>query len=324
MSTSLCLPTSYVSTKRGIISDVTRTFDVLGWWAPTIVTMKVMYQQLWEGKLGWDEELPQPYIDQHLKWRTELPLLATKKQPHCYFAMSATRQTTQLHGFCDVSMQAYAAIIYVRATYTDHAPTCALVTAKTQVAPVKQLSIPRIELCGATLISKLLASVRKALDVPVNDVHAWCDSTIVLSWLDRSPKRFNIFVGNRLSTILTELPPSTWHDVPTLDNLADCASRGLSPNELVAHSLWWEGPPWLLAEPFVMPIQPLLRHSSTPELKIACNMVSLVPPTWVEERYNSYHLLVHVTAWCMQFIARGRAKHLTPHLIPQTPFVPFV
>ena len=59
MATSLCLPPSHVSTKRGIISYVARTFDVLGWLAHTIVTMKVMYQQLWERKLGWDEELPQ-------------------------------------------------------------------------------------------------------------------------------------------------------------------------------------------------------------------------------------------------------------------------
>ena len=181
MATSLSLPPNPVPTKRGIISDVARTFDVLGCWlAPTIITMKVMYQQLWEKKLGWDDELPQHYITQHLKWRNELHLLATKKQPRCYFALSAHRQTTQLHGFCDASIHTYAAVVYVRATYTDHAPTCALVAAKTRVAPVKPLSIPRLELCGATLLTKLLTSVRKALGVPLDQVHAWCDSTIVL------------------------------------------------------------------------------------------------------------------------------------------------
>ena len=126
---------------------------------------------------------------------------------------------------------------YVRATYTDHPPTCALVTAKTRVASVRQLSIPRLELCGATLLAKLLASVRKALKVPLSDVHAWCDSTIVLSWLDGSPKRFKTFVGNRLSTILSDIPSSTWHHVPTLENPADCASRGLSPSEFLEHTL---------------------------------------------------------------------------------------
>ena len=178
--------------------------------------MKVLYQQLWERKLEWDEQLPQPYVQQHLKWREELHLLSSKKQTRCYFAKSATRQSTQLHGFCDASIQAYAAVIYIRATYTDQAPTSVLVTAKTRVAPVKQLSILRLELCGAILLAKLLASVKKALNVPLSDVHALCDSTIVLSWLDGSPKRFKTFVGNRLSTILDELPPSTWHLVPHL------------------------------------------------------------------------------------------------------------
>ena len=106
MATSLSLPPNPVPTKRGIISDVARTFDVLGWLAPTIITMKVMYQQLWKKKLGWDDELPQQYITQHLKWRNELHLLATKKQLCCYFALSAHRQTTQLHGFCDASIHA--------------------------------------------------------------------------------------------------------------------------------------------------------------------------------------------------------------------------
>ena len=209
MSTSLCLPTEFASTKRGIISDVARTFDVLGWLAPTIVRMKILYQQLWELKLAWDEPLPESQLTQHSDWREQLPLLASRQQPRCYFDKQSHRRSISLHGFCDASVHAYAAVIYIRATYDDRSPTCALVTAKTRVAPVKQLSIPRLELCGATLLSNLLTAVRKALDIPLDQVHAWCDSTIVLSWLDGSPKRFKTFVGNRLSTILTNLPPST-------------------------------------------------------------------------------------------------------------------
>lgn len=212
MSTSLSLPDQFNSTKRGIISDIARTFDVLGWLAPTIVVMKIMYQKVWEEKLEWDATLPPHFIH---AWRHELPLLAERKQPRCYFHKGIARATTQSHGFCDASTHAYSAVIYIRATYHDQLPTCALVTAKTRVAPLKSISIPHLELCGATLLAKLLTSVRKALNVPLSQVFAWSDSTIVLSWLNGSSKRFKTFVGNRLSTILHELPPATWHHMPT-------------------------------------------------------------------------------------------------------------
>ena len=251
--------------------------------------MKVMYQQLWEGKLGWDSG---HFADQHLRWRNELPLLATKRQPRCYFNPSATRLTTQLHGFSDASMYAYAAVVYIRATYVNHPPTCTLVSAKTRVAPVKPLSIPRLELCGAALLAKLLASVRQALDISLDNTVAWCDSTIVLSWLDGNAKRFKTFVGNRLAAILSDLPPSTWHHVPTLSNPA---------NE---------------------PVQPLLVTDSTPELKAVCHSATLVPPVWIEDKHNDYKLLIHITAWCFRFVSNLRAslqrksKRTTKHLLP--------
>ena len=144
MSTSLHLPVKCASTKRGVISDVARTFDVLGWLAPTIITMKILYQQLWELKLAWDEDIPPDQLTQHTEWREQLPLLANQQQPRCYFAR-ATKLTVELHGFCDASQAAYAAVIYIRATYQDHEPTCTLITAKTRVAPLKQLGWSYVE-----------------------------------------------------------------------------------------------------------------------------------------------------------------------------------
>ena len=159
------------------------------------------------------------------------------------------------------------------------------------------------------------------MDIPLNDVHAWCDSTIALTWLDGKPRRYRTFVGNRISTILEVLPPAAWHHAPTQDNPADCASRGMLPGELLQHSLWWNGPPWLTTDPFQMPPQPLLASLSKPELKtITCNVAVPVPPEWIEERYASYHKLLCINAWCFRFLSNLKCKlqnqplHLNPYL----------
>ena len=258
MSTSLNLSTHSVPTKRGMISDIARTFDVLGWISPGVVLMKVVYQQLCVEKIAWDEEVPVKYQTLHAQWKAQLHLLDDKQLHRCFYRVGAQRTSTQLHGFSDASEKAYAAVVYVRSTYEHQPPLVTLVSAKTKVAPLKTLSIPHLELCGADLLSKLLTNVRQALDLPVS---AWCDSNIVLSWLDGSTKR-RTFVGNRISAILKLVPPESWAHVPTDLNPADCASRGLMPSDLVHHSLWWEGPSWLAQDlPYKSLINPLLTQN---------------------------------------------------------------
>ena len=179
-----------------------------------------------------------------------------------------------------------------------------LVVAKTRVGPLKTRTIPELELCGATLLAELLVTTRTTLNIPPEQVTAWCDSTIVLCWLNNCPSRYKTFVGNRNTTVTSCFSPSVWHHVPSEEKPADCASRGLSARELREHKLWWSGPPWLLMEPIGVPRQPQkseLDQLQTEGAKAStCLAVSSEPAVWLAHRYSSYRTLTHVTAWVLR------------------------
>ena len=93
--------------------------------------------------------------------------------------------------------------------------------------------------------SKLLHHVKEIYWIATEKIYAWTDTTIVLNWLDGSPRHFKTYVGNRVSATLSHIPSKCWNHVSGLNNPADCDSRGIFPNKLVNHELWWQGPRWL-------------------------------------------------------------------------------
>ncbi|GFV16474.1 integrase catalytic domain-containing protein [Trichonephila clavipes] len=169
----------------------------------------------------------------------------------------------ELHGFADASSLAYAAAIYCRQKHNGKIKVQLLVSKTKNVAPVKQVSIPRLELCGAHLLSKLFKSVLRTLEYYTFDVFAWTDSKIVLSWLSGHPRQWKTFVANRTSEIIEVLPTKHWRHVPSKENPADIASRGIDPKCLPDCKLWWQGPPWLR-----------LETSSWPKAESSCDEAS--------------------------------------------------
>lgn len=299
-------------TKRSLDSDVAKTFDVLGWYSPTIVKAKILLQILWLEKIGWDDPVPSAVLQEWSKWRTELPMLSEHHIPRCYYPREATITSTQLHGFSDASEKAYSGVIYLRMEDSNGAVHTSLITSKARVAPLKRLTIPRLELNGALIMAQLLSHCKDVLDLPLDVVHAWTDSTIVLAWLQGDPRRFKVYVGNRVAQILDLTPAGCWNHVMSEENPADCASRGDFPSKLLDHDLWWKGPPWLLLPPSEWP----KSNSATDEAQEAsdelsvtiCNLAVVEEPLIPVDKFSSFARYRRVTAWIIRFIDNCKAK----------------
>ena len=143
--------------------------------------------------------------------------LSKKFSPRCYFSRDVHIASAELHGFYNASELAYAAVVYLRLADSSGRIQISLVTSKIKVAPLKRLTIPRLKLYGALLLSQLL-HLRQMFKISLSLMHAWTDSTIVLNWLDGSPRHFKAYVGNRVSTIIDLIPPNRWHHVSGCEN----------------------------------------------------------------------------------------------------------
>ncbi|XP_075163097.1 uncharacterized protein LOC142235722 [Haematobia irritans] len=228
--------------KREVLSRISKLFDPAGWLSPCIVIAKMIMQKIWMDKTDWDERISPHTLSQWQLFQLNYPIINSIKIPRWFRYVPGNE--VQFHGFCDASEKAYAAVLYVRISSGDLISTN-LVASKTRVAPIKTLSIPRLELCGATLLAEMIDSIIPQLNITNYSTFCWTDSTIVLSWLAKAPCSWTTFVANRVSKIVEVIDPSHWSHVSSESNPADLASRGIYPQEIIDNQLWWQGPDWL-------------------------------------------------------------------------------
>lgn len=223
-----------VPTKRGIVADLAQIFDPLGLVGPAIVPGKIMVQHLTKAKVGWDETLKPAVIKEWNDWRDGLKRLQQVKIPR----WTPTRQVIAIHGFADASEVAYGAVVYLQSNSTDG---MIMLASKSRIAPTKGLTIPRMELCAALVLARLIEAVSGSLGLAGAPICAWSDSMIVLHWLKRDAG-LKVFVHNRVQNILRLSATWKWAHVRSEQNPADLLSRGVQPEELHKDALWWKGP----------------------------------------------------------------------------------
>jgi len=296
-------------TKRMLLSDLAKVFDPLGWLSPTTIKAKLMFQNLWKQQTGWDDKLDDETQLQWNQYQSQLDSIKSIKIPRCIIIPAVVQY--QLHGFSDASEKAYAAAVYLRCEKDDRSVVVNLVAAKTKVAPIKQVSLPRLELCGAVLMANLLKTIQETIELSC-PIYAWTDSTIVLKWLASYPGRWKTFVANRVSEIQDLISSDDWHHVKSEDNPADLPSRGIPADQLLSSQLWWNGPVWLTQSTFPVSASPVNLESVNQEEKVKPVLVSQV---CVEEKsfslltkYSSLQKLFRIAAYCLRFAHNLRVQ----------------
>ncbi|XP_073718037.1 uncharacterized protein [Misgurnus anguillicaudatus] len=256
-------PDRQVPTMRTIYQILARQYDPLGYLIPFTTRAKVIVQRLWDKRRDWDDpRLPEDLLNSWNHWESELEDLQDIKLPRCYCSKELDCPTSmrQLHIFCDASEKAYGSVAYLRTENPQGKVDVAFVTARSRVAPKKQQSIPRLELCAALTGAQLAKVLKTELTLPLHSITLWSDSTTVLTWLLSDSCRFKVFVGTRVAEIQELTESDTWHYIQSSDNPADAITRGKSLSELIKDIRWNQGPAFLRQTSASWPEMPPLAH----------------------------------------------------------------
>ena len=309
-------------TRRGILSTVSSIYDPMGYVSPVTLKGKQILQQMCRDKLGWDNPIPEELHPVWDKWRRdvlELEKLQTKRcfKPENFGAIKAC----ELHHFSDASQDGYGQCSYWRVINEHDQAHCSFVIGKARVSPLKQVTIPKMELAAATISARMSQFLQKELSHP--DVKEfWTDSKIVLGYVNNEAKRFHVFVANRVQQIRDVTDPGSWLYVDTNINPADEASRGVTAQHLLGESRWLSGPEFLWKDGTFKP-QPMKEvqlDESDPEVKRVMILKTEVkgkadsfPKTFELERlqrFSSWFRAKKTIALCLKFRARLMNKEV--------------
>ncbi|XP_043504537.1 uncharacterized protein LOC122525681 [Polistes fuscatus] len=288
-------------TKRVILSEISQLFDPLGLLGPVVINAKMMMQRLWQLKSTWDEDVP---ADIYKIWQEFRQNLHTLEEIRFARNVAGDGEEMEMHGFCDASERAYGACIYVKTLGKN--PTLRLVCAKSKVAPLKTQSLPRLELCGALILSRLFKATKNALRR--NDFCRtifWADSTVVLHWLNTPPHTLKTYVAHRVAEIQESTARELWRHVSSEHNPADLISRGVTPAELRESKLWKSGPVWLIQPESNWP-HSRLEPIEIPEKKRIVTHAKVATPFELFRRYSSFVKLKRIIVYCVRFARNSR------------------
>ncbi|GFY79413.1 integrase catalytic domain-containing protein [Trichonephila inaurata madagascariensis] len=218
-------------TKREVLSIIASLFDPLGFLGPILTKAKLLLQKLWVLKLEWDEPLSNPIAKEWNDFVSTQPVIQNIHVPRLVIG----KGRIIIHGFADASTAAYGAVLYAQSISEEDVST-RLLCSKSRIAPVKPITIPRLELCA--IVTAPLEKVLHSLTLPIQQIMLWTDSNIVLAWIQRSPEQLKTFIGNIIKIIQRLIKNCQWNHVSSNENPADLISRGLNASDISSKQLW--------------------------------------------------------------------------------------
>ncbi|XP_043471613.1 uncharacterized protein LOC122504525 [Leptopilina heterotoma] len=306
-------------TKRQMLAVIMSIYDPLGILLPFTIKGKLLLQNVWRSKIGWDEELLKNEYVQWQEWIADLTKMEDYRIPRHYFNTMKNPGNLELHVFSDASDKAYSAVAYLRSTDIGGEHHVSFIVGKARVGPLKQMSIPRMELQGALIASRLAKTITEEMRLNIKKRIFWTDSRTVLAWIKTDPLKYEMFVAHRLGEIDEITNPNEWRWVPSRENPADSSTKG--SGKIESHmKRWINGPSYLQKDERCWPKQQDIKpdESRTVELKqefsavLKCNDDRILPNI---NHISKWLCLIRCTAWILLSprIWKGeRNLHLDP------------
>ncbi|XP_062699013.1 uncharacterized protein LOC134284280 [Aedes albopictus] len=299
-------------TKRQMLRCLMGIFDPLGLLSVFLVHGKILLQDVWRSGLQWDEMVSGDIFERWRRWTGLFPKIGELHVPRCYFKQATVRtyEQLQLHVFVDASEAAFAAVAYFRVINDNGEPECSIVAAKTKVAPLKPLSIPRLELQAAVLGSRLLSFVQESHTVKFKKRFLWSDSATVLAWLRADHRRYKQYVACRIGELLSATDVAEWRWVPSNLNPADAATKWGKNACPDVNNEWFRGPKFLGDSEENWPKQ--AQQSMNPEEELrTCFVIqgSMTQESVLDfTRFSKWRRLLGAMAYIHRFLDNCRRK----------------
>ena len=309
-------------TQRVVLSLVSAVYDPIGLVAPYTVQARLLLKDIWRlSGQQWDDDLPDEIVTKFIEWSEELTMLGEIEIPRSYF--EGRVESMELHMFGDSSQDVFSAVAFLRGKVTAANRTStelAFVFGKARVAPMKALTIPKLELQASLLAARLRKEIQNALTLKIDKIFMWTDSTTVLHWLNSLEKQ-PVFVTNRVAEILELSTVDEWNYVKSSDNPADAGTRGICAKSL-RDSPWLTGPSFLKTPdwPFVPPINVKFKlkakttelhetNYTTFETDTALSAtVASIASTFEWQKYSSYEKLLRVVAYALRLLPKNEGN----------------